>query len=149
VTARPVPQLLLNADMTFQKAAFDQYRTATADYSGNRQLRSPDFAGSYSAEYTLEGPADSSVSMRGEYIYQSERFFDAANPRGAGQFAPAYGLLNARVTYRPPSESWYFAVWGKNLTDKRYARNIAFVPPTGITWPGDPLTFGLEFGTDF
>ena len=33
----------------------------------------------------------------------------------------AFGLLNARLIYRPPSDQWEVAVFGLNLTDEFYS----------------------------
>ncbi|MDE1147131.1 MAG: TonB-dependent receptor [Azospirillaceae bacterium] len=131
----------LNAAMTYQQARFGQYMTGTTSYAGKTQLRSPDFSGSFGAEYTL--PVwTRDLTLRGEYVYQTESFFDAANTRVTGLYQPAYGLVNARAALH--LGDWEIAAWAKNITDEHYYRNIAVSGATGLAVPGDPATYGVS-----
>ena len=62
----------------------------------------------------------------------SEVFFDAANTKLTGVYQPAFGLTNVRLTYAPLNAKWNVAVWGKNLADTQYFRNIAVAGVTGL-----------------
>ena len=138
---------------TFQKARFDEYLTNCAgsppvcatNFAGNRQLRSPDFQTSVTAEAMIPLGSSGELTLRGEYSYQSKVYFDAANISTPGAFQPGYGIFNARITYTPPTGNWDVSIFGKNLTDKEYFRNIALSGPSGVGTPGDPLTYGLTF----
>ena len=56
-------------------------------------------------------------------------------------------LVDANITFRNSEETYYVAVWGKNLTDERYRHGAN--PVAGLwnfTQYGEPRTFGLELG---
>jgi len=149
LTAKPVHALTLDTSMTLQHARFLQYESAGVSYAGNEQLRSPDFTGNVGAEYAFELPQEAGLTVRGEYSYSSEQFFDAANTKVLGAYQPGYGLANARVTYVPAHGDWTISLWGKNLGNTDYYRNIALGGMTGIATPGDPRTFGASFNVKF
>ncbi len=145
IEARPISDLHLRADMTFQSAQFQRYQNGAVSYAGKRQLRSPDFSGSYSADYNFALGGGANLVARGEYTYTSNSYFDAANTNAPGLFQPGYGLGNLFLTYLPAAGNWELAAWVKNLGDAHYYRNIAIAGPTGLAVPGDPLTFGVSF----
>lgn len=138
---------------TFQHARFEEYRSncsgappvCLVNFAGNRQLRSPDFQTSFIGELRVPLGESGDVTLRGEYSYQSKVFFDAANTSTPNAFQPAYGIVNARLIYTPPSENWDLSIYGKNLTDEEYYRNVAISGPSGLGTPGDPLTYGFSF----
>jgi iron complex outermembrane recepter protein len=152
VSAFVTPAFRLDWNATLQSARFTEYFTNCAgmplvcatDLSGNHQLRSPDFQSSLIGEYTFGLGAAGDLRLRGEYIYQDDQFFDPANTRAAGAYQPAYDLFNARVTYVPAAGNWDLSVFGKNLSDEEYLRNVALVGPTGVATPGDPMTLGVS-----
>jgi iron complex outermembrane receptor protein len=145
IVARPTSALHLDASMTFQHARFRKYINGPLDFAGNAQLRSPDFAGAFSAEYVFDLGCGGQLTPRVEYTYQSKSFFDAANTLVAGMYQPGYGLLNASLSYAPAQGNWSASVWGRNLGDTEYYRNVAASGLTGLAVPGDPLTFGVAF----
>lgn len=148
LAARPMRALTINAGMTFQHAHFLKYQNGAVSYAGNQQLRSPDFTGNFGAVYAFVLPGDASVTVRGQYAYQAQEFFDAANTRIRGYYQPGYGLTDARITYAPSRGDWDVSLWGKNLANTEYYQNIA-VGVSGIAVPGDPRTFGVSFETRF
>jgi len=142
-TARPTPHLRLDFNATLQEARFEQYVSSGISFSGNSQLRSPDVTTAFAAEYTVPiGAGD--LTFRADYAYQSEIFFDAANTSAANAYQPSYSLVNGRITFAPTGSNWEVSVWGKNLGDEEYFRNIALSGPTGVGAPGDPQTFGVS-----
>jgi iron complex outermembrane receptor protein len=149
LTAQPTSALRLEANMTFQEARFTEYNSGTTSFAGRSQLRSPDFTGSYGAEYTFDLASAGELTVRGEYNYQSEVFFDAANSNLPGQFQPGFGLVNARITYTPANADWEVALWARNLNDEEYIRNVAVSGVTGLAAPGDPRTVGVALRLNF
>jgi iron complex outermembrane receptor protein len=149
LSAKPVHGLSVDTSMTWQHARFEKYQSGALSYAGHEQLRSPDFMGNAGAEYTFDLPQGAALSLRAEYAYQAEEFFDAANSSKPGLYQPGYGLANARLTYTPSHGDWDLAFWGKNLGNTEYYRNIAVGGATGIAVPGDPLTFGASFNVRF
>jgi iron complex outermembrane receptor protein len=144
LSARIATRLSLDLAATYQKARFQEYTSAGVSFAGNSQLRSPDLATSFVAEYAQPLGGAGELRLRGEYFYQTKIFFDAANTNVPGAFQPDYGLVNARLTYAPTNGGWELAFYGKNLTDKEYFRNIAVTGPSSIGTPGDPRTYGAE-----
>lgn len=145
LAARPVRALRLRADLTYQEARFRRYLNGAVSYAGNTQLRSPDFTGSFSADYDFDLGDAGQLTLRGEYSRSSQLFFDAANTRLPGLFQESYGIGNAFLTYRPRRGGWELAAWVKNVGDTEYFRNIAVAGATGLAVPGDPRTIGLSF----
>lgn len=142
LSAAPVAGLRLDANMTYQEARFRKYDSGAISYAGKHQLRSPDFTGSFGAEYTLELPSQAKLTARGEYTYQSVVYFDNPNTRLDGVYQPGFGLANARLTYLSPNGAWELSAWVRNITDEQYFRNIAVAGIGGLGAPGDPRTFG-------
>ncbi|MBL8644948.1 MAG: TonB-dependent receptor [Rhodospirillaceae bacterium] len=140
----PAPELRLDASMTYQEARFRVYQNGTVSYAGNAQLRSPDFTGAFSAEYTVALANQAELIWRAEYTRQSRVYFDAANTQVVGIFQPGFGLLNGRITYQPQNADWSVSAWAKNLGGTTYYRNVAPSGLTGLAVPGDPFTFGLS-----
>lgn len=148
--ALPVPQLRIEANATFQRARFDRYDTIVAgqpaSYADNLQLRSPDEAVSLTGEYTVPLESAANVHFRLDYFYQSKVYFDAANSSFDGAFQPSYGVVNGSVTYTSADGTYDVSLYGRNLNDEEYYRNVALQGRYGLAVPGDPLTFGLRFG---
>ena len=138
----PTDALRFDVNATFQRARFKEYITGVVSFAGNHQLRSPDQAFAVGAEY--EVPVSfGDVTLRADYSYQSRMYFDAANSSQPNNFQPGYGLLNARVILGM-GEGWELALWGVNLADEEYFRNIAVVTGAGLAVPGDPRTYGIS-----
>ena len=59
-------------------------------------------------------------------------------------------LVNASITYTHPSNTWYVAAFGKNLTDERYRNASQYV---GGLWTfstyAEPRVWGVEVGARF
>ena len=59
-------------------------------------------------------------------------------------------LINARIAFMSEQSKWQLALWGKNLTDEKYAR--ASVAPQSLQpsqYAANPLTWGIDFGFSF
>jgi iron complex outermembrane receptor protein len=144
-TLTPVRGLTLSADFTIQKAEFRRYQSGSVSFAGNRQLRSPDFAGYFSAEYVIPIGSLGDLSLRGDYSYRSKTFYDQANSTVPGLYAPAYDLSNARATLAPSALSdLNFSVFVKNVGNEHYYQNIAANGQSGLAVPGEPRTYGVE-----
>ena len=125
-----------------------------ADLSGNDFYQTPRYQASLAAVYAV-ATAAGDVTVRADYAWQDKIQFNVINDFN---FQPSYGTLNGRVALASPSRSWELALFGDNLTDKRYAYTggtvEAFaagpgglpVPTPTIAWeiPGAPRTFGIE-----
>lgn len=117
--------------------AFGTIATSVTDASGNELIRAPEFSGNAAADY-VTSLGSGKLAFNANYAYSSKFFFDAAN-----QFPQrAFGLLNLNVTWTDPSDHWSFSVFGRNVTNRKYANQI-FSNPLAIvqTW-GAPVTYG-------
>jgi iron complex outermembrane recepter protein len=63
------------------------------------------------------------ASLQGDVQYRSTFYFSLTNFDATK--VTGYALLGARAAWQTPDEKWEFAVFGKNLTDKRY-RTVGF-----------------------
>ena len=153
VKARPVRALRLTADLTYQEARFDQYLSLVGgvqnDFSGNSQIRSPDFTGAVSAEYDIDLQGAGRLTPAFQYSYRSKLFYTPANLETDGIYQPGYGLADARVTYTPASEAWDLTAFVRNVGGEKYFRNIVVIGSTGLAQVGDPTTFGGTFSVRF
>jgi iron complex outermembrane receptor protein len=71
-------------------------------------------------------------------------YFDIQNSETIAQ--GGYTLYNGRAAWTSSDQKLEVALWGKNLTDKRYRTWGVDVAGAGIVsayW-GDPRTYGLE-----
>jgi iron complex outermembrane recepter protein len=144
LSALVTQNLRFDLNSTIQKARFSKYVSNGISFADNHQLRSPDTSISFVGEYTLPVGAAGDLRLRGEYSYQSDTYFDAANTSSFNAFQPSYGLINARLTYEPAQGNWDISLFGKNLADEEYFRNIAISGPSGLGTPGDPQTYGVS-----
>ncbi len=125
-----------------------------ADLSGNDFYQTPRYQASLAGVVDIPTAAGD-LTLRADYAWQDKIQFNVINDFN---FQPSYGTLNGRVALASPSHSWELALFGANLTDKRYAYTggtvEAFavgpgglpVPTPTIAWnvPGAPRTYGIE-----
>lgn len=71
---------------------------------------------SLAAQYEAKLPVGGSITPRLDFIYASGFFTNASND--AASYNPGYHDLNGRVTFRPESSHWEFALAGTNLANK-------------------------------
>ena len=55
-----------------------------------------------------------------EYQRAPSNQLQSKNPDGSDKPEPAYGILNARVVYRPANRNWQLSLFGTNLTNEWY-----------------------------
>jgi outer membrane receptor protein involved in Fe transport len=76
-------------------------------------------------------------------------FFTPFNAPDVSQ--SGFGLMNASLEVAPAAGPWRASVFVKNLGDTFYHQEIARSANIvgTIGWPGDPRTWGVEFGVKF
>jgi iron complex outermembrane receptor protein len=124
------------------------------DLSGNDFYQTPRYQASLGA--VVEVPtAAGDLTLRADYAWQDKVQFNVINDFNS---QASYGTLNGRVALAGRGRRWELALFGYNLTDKRYAYTggtvEAFsptplgtlVPTPTIAWniPGAPRTYGIE-----
>ncbi|MCK9504637.1 MAG: TonB-dependent receptor [Porticoccaceae bacterium] len=119
------------------------------DADGETLLRAPKVAAFLSANYDFvvgEGTMPLVIS----YSYKGSYDFDfSLHPTTEALQNDGYGILNARLSYVPPSESWTISVWGNNLTDKEYFQDVV-AAGVGLRGSyGAPRTYGVDVSYRF
>jgi iron complex outermembrane receptor protein len=140
ITAIPARNFSLDWSFGYTKATFDQLslpgESAEVDYSGNRQIFTPDVTSMVAAQWTPRFFNSQSLGwiVRGEWLYFGEQFFNLENTISQD----AYQLLNAKVGV--VSDKMELTVWAKNIFDTTY---IDYAYSFGPSHLGNPATFGL------
>ncbi len=153
--------LSLFATYAFNFAEFDETDEDgnTQEFANNRFRLSPEYAFSIGALGEFDLPVGR-LSLIPTWTWQSEVFFDNNNDRPELQDADTiqdevqgdYGIVDFKIRYDAPGETWYAVAFVDNLLDENYiidAGNTgdAFGLPTFIA--GAPRTVGLRVGVDF
>lgn len=153
--AQPTPSLRLGLTYAYLDAEFDDFVLAGEDLSGNIPPLSPETTLNGSAEYTF-GFAAGDLTVRADYLYKSEIFFDASNFTVPGNLSRFDGVVNASLGFTTASRAWEIVVWGKNLTDEEVAlqatpngvfnlevdRFLGGEQSYGVVW-NEPRTYGV------
>ena len=130
-------------------ATFDKYQfNPTLDFSGNRMARSPE--NTYTIALNFEAPsAWGPLDARLAYAWRDEIFFEADNNTVDPESSEgALGLLDFSAGLT--RDKWRFSLWGRNLTDERYRRQV--LNSTGNAQRGiwaEPRTYGVKVGYSF
>lgn len=138
----PLPNISVDGSIATMDSEYNDFATTdplnTAvgiqDLSGNAMNRAPDAMISLGGQFqwTL---AQSTLTLRGEYFYQSEVFFRPFNEQAAR--ADSYENVNVRLMFETDDEKWNAEVFVHNLTDEDQIANILRTIPT---YAGLPLT---------
>jgi iron complex outermembrane receptor protein len=126
----------------------DYVFNTTLDFSGNRMQRAPKHTLSLGLNFEAEtGVGD--LATRIGYAYRSSFFFEADNNLIDPQsLEGGLGLWDASINLK--NGNWTFGLWGRNLTDERYRRQV--LNSTGNAQRGiwaEPRTFGARVSYDF
>jgi iron complex outermembrane receptor protein len=138
------PEWSIDANYGYLDAQFKDYVfNATSDFSGNRMPRSPEHTASVALNYERE-VAWGLLQARLGYAWRDSIFFEADNnvidPESS---EGALGLLDFSASLT--RDRWTIGVWGRNLTDERYRRQV--LNSTGAAQRGiwaEPRTVGLR-----
>lgn len=125
-TFLPIENLALNASVGYLDAKYDDYILpgTTTNLAGKQLIRAPKWTYSLAATYDLSLGSAGVVTSRVAYNYSSKT---PANDPG-NYFAPAYDLVDASIAWSPAdSDRIRVSVWGKNLTNEKYALTATYV----------------------
>ncbi|WP_226998615.1 TonB-dependent receptor [Tardibacter chloracetimidivorans] len=131
-------------DLVSCGAFFGLFITTPIDASGFTMPRSPKFSGNVTVNYTRP-LAGGEIAFSANYYRTSKIFFDPAEQFGQG----AYGLLNLRVGYTLPDGHTSFAVYGTNVTDKKYVNQLTPVNFSIAQNYGQPAVYGISASYKF
>jgi len=164
-TARPMRGLTLNAAATFLDPKYKKFTipltaTTSLDVSDTPFPYTPKRSYTLGADYTVAaGPGEANFHL--DWAWRSDTW--TTGPLvGAGLFGlttpdtnkiPSYGILNGQISYRMLDKKLEVALYGRNLTKKKYFQRLLALQDTalGVTsyLPGDPRTYGVSVSYDF
>jgi len=140
LSAIPVRNVTLDWSFGYTKATYDELvlpeENGDVDYSGNRQIFTPDVTSMVAAQWTPKffNSAKFEWLVRGEWLYFGEQFFNLENTISQD----AYQIANAK--FGIVSETMELTIWGKNIFDTTY---IDYAYNFGPSHLGNPATFGV------
>jgi len=155
--------LQLGASLTLLDPKFKDFTiplslTTFQDVSETPYSFAPKSAYSIYADLTVPAPGGE-LNMRADYSWRSDQYTTGPliGPGYQQQFKEtalikAYGLLNAQLAYRLENPKIEIAVYGQNITDKKYYnRFLAIENSLGITSysPGMPRQYGVRLTYKF
>lgn len=167
--ARPIRSIRTDLVFSYLNAKFDEYISADPfypagdgttvepatgepafDLSGNRVPQAPEFSLLAGLEYILDTRAGE-FSLRGEASWTDEVFFTAFNRPDLGEEART--LFNAYFNFTDPAERIALSIYGRNLTNKKYATDmfplLLFVGGAKSGFFGEPRTYGATVRYNF
>jgi len=157
LATKPTDRWNLTAAVTLLDATYDKFSSVDPDngaaglvrFTGNQLVRTPKTSASVTTDYTFDLGGDLELTTRASYAYRSRIYFTPFNAAEVSQ--KAFGVVNASVELAPRNGPWRASLFVKNLGDSFYYQEIArsrnIVGTIG--WPGDPQTYGVEFGVKF
>ena len=147
LTARPVPAFELQLGLGHTKNEYKKLNRGSVLSGVNFGMQlplTPKWNGSVGGEYTWQLP-QGRLSLRSDYSFRSELFFEASNSSGNRQ--GGYGLYNARATYVSADSRWSLAAYGLNLSNRVYytnAQDVVGVLGVSFASVSAPREYGLE-----
>jgi iron complex outermembrane receptor protein len=108
----------------------------------------------HAPDYTATlGPRGSTgMTATGEYALSANVYYTSKiyfSPSGTQFLQPAYTTLAVRGQWTHPSQKYYVAVWGTNVTNNRYRTQVQYNGyGIGAGWSA-PAIWGVEFGAKY
>ncbi|SFT89559.1 iron complex outermembrane recepter protein [Algoriphagus locisalis] len=140
INAIPTNNLSIDWSFGYTNATFDKLilpgESGEVDFSGNRQIFTPEFTSMVAAQWTPQFFNSSELTwmVRGEWLYFGEQFFNLENTISQD----AYQIANAKLGV--VSDTMELTFWAKNIFDETY---IDYAYNFGPSHLGNPATFGM------
>ncbi|AXK42767.1 TonB-dependent receptor [Erythrobacter aureus] len=137
--AKPTRNLSLTSTISWLDARYDVYFDDQVSLEGNRLPNAPKWNATFGAEYRAPLGSAGFLTLRGDVARRGTAYFKPSNdPRYAS--SPTT-LVNGRISWEPSGGQWEVALYGRNLTDERYATYKTFgTDASGVSNPDLPLT---------
>jgi iron complex outermembrane receptor protein len=126
-------------------AAYAYVNTSTVLHNVHMQAV-PQLTATLGPRFTTGKLASGEYSLSANASYSSGFYF---SPSGTQFYQPAYAQVGVRTQWKDPSERYWVALYGENLTDKRYRTQVQYNSyGMGASWNA-PTTWGVQLGTKF
>lgn len=158
------PVLCINSGLDCGAAGPLGYQSQVFNANGESLLRAPDFEAYLTAEYIFMLNSGAMVPVSLTYSYKddfdfdfvADEYLDASGNSVSVEYPmeelhqDGYELINARISYISPDESYEVALWGNNLTDEVYLDEANAIASSNIRGSyAAPRTYGVDFIHNF
>jgi len=155
VRAKPAKGLDFDLAVGYTDAQYDEVGTGLGPTQvlpitkAAKFVKTPKWTASTGLQYTHDLGDGSTLSLRGDLSAYSKFYNDVANTELVAQ--SGYGIVNSRLTYTSPDESWTLALFATNLTDRRYfvSGNASGAFGLAEVSYGRPREWGVTLGAKF
>jgi iron complex outermembrane receptor protein len=159
VEAIPVRGLHLRASATWLDAKFGHFTSidpiyperGEQDLTGRRLPQAPDWQVGVSSEYSFPISSRLGMTVRADYKWQSDIYFDLFNNPLNTQHA--YGLLNGALSLETLDEKWSLTAFARNAFDKTYVSQsltaASDTVPARVGQLGTPREYGITLSYRF
>lgn len=114
------------------------------DAGGNRTPYAAKFTFGLGGDYTVEA-GTGKITFTADYYHNSGYFFEPDNFLHQG----SYDLLSSQIRYAP-TDNLAVRIWGKNLTNSKYAQLAVAAGPAAFLYrPAPPRTYGIAVDFNF
>ncbi|MBL4801076.1 MAG: TonB-dependent receptor [Emcibacter sp.] len=141
----------LSADNLDPQGQIDPLSVALTNFGGNRPRRTPEWAGTFHAEYDLPILEDKGAfTLSGDVSYKGEHFFEETN--SARTMQGAYVIIDAGLRFVSADDTWNASLWVKNLTNELVLadRRPFFGSAAAMAQTYQPpMTWGATVGVSF
>jgi iron complex outermembrane receptor protein len=131
--------------MNCGNAAYAYVNTTTVLHNVHMQAV-PELTATLGPRFTTGKLASGEYSLSANVYYSSGLYY---SPSGTQFYQPAYETVGVRTEWKDPTERYWLALYGENLTDKRYRTQVQYNSyGMGASWNA-PTTWGIQVGTKF
>jgi iron complex outermembrane receptor protein len=110
----------------------------------------PELTWSLSPEFHIPLQSGAEIVLRADYSYRDNMWGEPSDDPGRMTEIESRDIINANISYRAPDGSWTAAIYGRNITDERYANALINLSDYILQiMSNDASEFGLSFRKDF
>jgi len=159
VLSKLITGVTMRGSVGFSDSSFNKNQTLSGLNIGGNQLPfSSKWTFNIGGDWTAIRTDVGKLVLSGEYTYQSKFFYDPFNGQNPGFLnigaqpgaenylsQAGYGLVSGRIAF--VSDKYTIALWGKNITNKRYlpvGYDTTGAYGGDFYTPGIPRTYGVE-----
>lgn len=150
IVARPTANFDINFGVGYLENEYQSLSPNTGYSPKNELPQAPKWTINGGAQYRFDLDGElGSITVRGDFSYRSKTYNDPQNTDAIVQ--SGYSLLNARISWMSPAETWQSSLFVTNLNDKEYFTSAESIPAFGIRNAvyGRPREWGVSLSYHF